>query len=74
MTVEEKKATVESSGRLPCIVFADFVFSSVLSDKFCFCLENKHWFNIRFTEKFRLLFQIFTIKREVIDYFFLQMP
>lgn len=42
VTVQEKKAVVDSSGRLPCIVFADFVFSSVLSDKFCFCLENKH--------------------------------
>lgn len=66
-SMEEKKAAVDGSGRLPCIVFADFVFSSVLSDKFCFCLE-KQTFNITDSlKKFRLSFRTFMIKRDVID-------
>lgn len=31
----------KSSLHLPCKVFADIVFSSVLSDKFCFCQKTR---------------------------------
>lgn len=46
--IKGKKTRTAKNGsdHLPCIVFADFVFSSVLSDKFCFCVKTS-LFNIR---------------------------
>lgn len=37
---EEKLQQQQGFHNLPCIVSADFAFSSVLSDSFCFCGRN----------------------------------
>lgn len=66
----------KSSGDLPCIVFADFVFSSVLSDKFCFCVKTclfniSSLCHIQKIYRFKISFQIFKVKCTIVKRFVL---